>query len=69
MTVRIESLEAWRRFARWRTCTGKRKHPTREEAERNLARVQQTRPNTDTLRVYHCRYCQQYHLGNRRKDT
>lgn len=53
---------ASKRKKRRRSCTGKQRHTTAEEAYRELFRIQRKRYG-GLMNVYKCKFCGGYHIG------
>lgn len=53
-----------KRRQRRKACTGKKRHKNREEAEYHRWLLYQ-QGSTGSLNVYHCKFCNGWHVGHR----
>jgi hypothetical protein len=47
-----------------RSCTGKRRYPTEEAAQKAVRRFVQHGASPGSIRAYSCRHCGGYHVGH-----
>lgn len=67
LVPRLDRVTSRREINRSASCSGKKKYDSFQQASSELRFIRRKLDMKDPMRVYHCTYCNSFHIGSAEK--